>query len=272
MFGRNPGQAPPSWHAQFEKTCDEDYGRDRYKCKNCSISFSATGARQHAELNCVGAAPPQLVDQSLPTSAQPRKKRRTISSAENSVTDSDRHDDHETGSQDEAGSGHTAAGAAAEATTGMRGNDTQLFETGDAEEFLDGNFDDEAVQLNEGGACTPSKGNSHRVEASGWVEARSLIDSRAAASMRILHVQCFVLMQRRDSPQATPLRLAFVKHSPHWAQDDLGGGVCYKAPSTGEAQIALIQISSMHAPCILVRASETAGSTLRLVPIHGKRL
>lgn len=120
--------------------------------------------------------------------------------------------------------------------------------------------------------CTPSKGNSHRVEASGWVEARSLIDSRAAESMRILHVQCFVLMQRRDSPQATPLRLAFVKHSPHWAQDDLGGGVCYKAPSTGEAQIALIQISSMHAPCILVRASETAGSTLRLVPIHGKRL
>jgi hypothetical protein len=119
--------------------------------------------------------------------------------------------------------------------------------------------------------CTPSKGNSHRVEASGWVEARSL-DAPAADKMGILHVQCFVLLQRRHNPQSTPMRLAFVKHSPDWVQDNIGGGVCYKAPDSGQARIALIQVSSMHAPCLLVNASNTAGSTLRLVPIHGKRL
>jgi hypothetical protein len=90
--------------------------------------------------------------------------------------------------------------------------------------------------------------------------------------MGILRVQCFVLMQRRDSTQSTPLRLAFAKHSLDWVQDNLGGGVCYKAPGSGQAHIALFQVSSMRAPCLLVRASRTARSTLRLVPIHGKRL
>jgi hypothetical protein len=84
--------------------------------------------------------------------------------------------------------------------------------------------------------------------------------------------QCFVLLQRRDNPQSTPMRLAFVKHSPDWMQDNIGGGVCYQAPGSGQSHIALIQVSSMYAPCLLVRASNTAGSTLQLVPIHEKRL
>jgi hypothetical protein len=122
--------------------------------------------------------------------------------------------------------------------------------------------------------CSPSKGISHRIAASGWVEGRSrgaeLHD--ASQNMQIWQVQCFVLLRRCETPDSAPLRLAFVKHSPDWLRDDLGGGLCYKAPSTGKERILLVQVSQFNAPCMLVRASQTPGSSLRLVPLHGKRL
>lgn len=119
--------------------------------------------------------------------------------------------------------------------------------------------------------CAPAKSTSHRIEASGWVEARSL-GATASQRMRLLHVQCFVLVQRQNVPEAPPLRLAFAKYNPDWLPETLGGGLCYKAPSSRQTRVALVQVSTFNAPCLLVRASEAAGSTLRLVPIHSKRL
>jgi hypothetical protein len=116
----------------------------RFACNYCLNSFSVTTAREHAKSNCIGAAQPQLGDQNLPMSPRPRKKGRTRSNDEMSATASDRHD--KTGSPHEAGSGDTGAGAVA---TVLPGNDTQLFQTGDAEYTID----NEAVPFHEGGAC-----------------------------------------------------------------------------------------------------------------------
>jgi hypothetical protein len=69
--------------------------------------------------------------------------------------------------------------------------------------------------------CSPSKGISHHIEASGWVEGRALACA-TVPHLQIWHVQSFVLLQRCDTPSSTPLRLAFVKHSPDWLRDDLG--------------------------------------------------
>jgi hypothetical protein len=51
----------------------------------------------------------------------------------------------------------------------------------------------------------------------------------ASQKMQIRQVQCFVLLRRCETPDSAPLRLAFVKHSPDWSRDDLGGGFCYVA-------------------------------------------
>jgi hypothetical protein len=154
MFGQNSGPAPPSWHANFQKSRDEEYGRIRYRCNHCLNSFSVTGARKHAESNCIGAAQlqPQLDDQNLLNSPRPIKKGRTRSNDDTSVTASDRHD--KSGSPHEAGSGDTAAGAVATIVR-ARGNlnDPQLFQTGDADDFFESTFDSEAVPFHQGGAC-----------------------------------------------------------------------------------------------------------------------
>jgi hypothetical protein len=118
------------------------------------------------------------------------------------------------------------------------------------------------------------KGISHRIEASGWVEGRArgaeLHDT--SQNMQIWQVQCFVLLRRCETPDSALLRFAFVKHSPDWLRDDLGGGLCYKAPSTGKGRNLhkQVQVVQFDAPCMLVRASQTPGSNLRLVPLHGK--
>jgi hypothetical protein len=115
-------------------------------------------------------------------------------------------------------------------------------------------------------ASTPARGNSDKVAASSWV----LTLTRKGNVL--LHLLSFLLVESIADQSAAPLRVVVAHASDAWVQDDLGGAMCYKAPSAAETYVTSIPVERLHMPCILLKPGDKEDSDSRLLPLSGKRL
>jgi hypothetical protein len=151
---------------------------------------------------------------------------------------------------------------------GMAGWEDQQVDTWNEDDYLDHvcvtTFRE--CQLHHCLASSPLRGESDRVTASSWFEARM------GGDVSLVQTLSFVLLQLKGQPNARALRLAVVIHCQQWVRNDLAGSACYVAPASAEVakRSRLLDVARLKFPCVLIKPSSADCSELRLMPLYEK--